>query len=255
MILESLSHPASCFVTLTYNDDHIPEGGTLNPDDTKLFLKRLRKAYHPLKLRYYLVGEYGDRTLRPHYHIALFGVPPDAVYTIADAWARNGNPIGHVVVGTLTFESAAYIAGYVTKKMTKADDPRLGGRHPEFARMSLRPGIGALAMDQVADMLHTRVGSRLIAETGDVPTVLRHGGKPMPLGRYLRRKLREKVGVPEFGSAHTYLLQQKEELSDLFKDKGASSPLHKRCIVAQANSSKVRSILVKHSIFSKDKQL
>lgn len=255
MILEALTHEASCFVTLTYNEESLPPGGTLCPSDAQKFLKRLRKAIHPHKIRYYLVGEYGDRTFRPHYHLCLYGLSPDDYQIVADAWSIGGVPIGHVVVGSLTFESAAYVAGYVTKKMTSRDDPRLGGREPEFARMSLNPGIGAHAMEDVAEILYTKHGSRELAELGDVPGVLRHGSKTFPLGRYLKRKLREKMGIPEFGTSHPALLEQKEELSLLFADKKATSSLHKSCILAQAYQGKIRSIEVKHSIFSKGKSL
>lgn len=259
MILEALKHESSVFVTLTYNDEHLPSGGTLVPRDLQLFLKRLRKAISPSKLRFYGVGEYGDKTQRPHYHLAVFGVPISAVHTIADAWSLNGEPIGHVVVGTLTFESAGYIAGYVTKKMTNPDDPKvralLGDRHPEFARMSTNPGIGAGAMEDVADVLRTKAGCRELALLGDVPNVLKHGGKSMPLGRYLRGKLRDKLDMPNLGFQSPLALQQKEEMRLLLEGKKVYSPLHKSCLVAQAFSPKVRSIEVKYKIFQKDKPL
>lgn len=255
MILESLTHEASCFVTLTYSDDSLPSGGSLVISDAQKFLKRLRKKIHPHKIRYYLVGEYGDRTFRPHYHLCLYGLSVDDHQIIADAWSIGGVPIGHVVVGSLTFESAAYVAGYVTKKMTKSDDPRLGGRAPEFARMSLNPGIGAHAMDDVAKLLYTKHGCRELAALGDVPGILKHGDKSFPLGRYLKRKLREKLDIPELGLSHPALQEQREELSLLFTDKKATSSLHKSCILAQAYSPKTRSIEVKYKIFSKDKSL
>lgn len=87
--------------------------------------------------------------------------------------------------------SANYIAGYVTKKMTSGSDERLRGRRPEFARMSLRPGIGANAMEAVALAL---MRSKLDQTIEDVPTQLRRGAELMRLGRYLRRKLREQIG-------------------------------------------------------------
>lgn len=86
-------------------------------------------------------------------------------------------------------DSASYIAGYTVKKMTAKEDMRLRGRHPEFARMSLKPGIGVDAMWDVA--------SKLIAsldESADVPSALRSFGKQYPIGRYLKGKLREYIG-------------------------------------------------------------
>lgn len=78
--------------------------------------------------------------------------------------------------------------------MTKKDDPRLQGRYPEFCRMSLRPGIGADAMHDVASVL---LQFNLVDLQGDVPSSLRHGSRLLPLGRYLRRKLRTMVGKDE----------------------------------------------------------
>lgn len=208
IMLEATLFADNAFVTLTYDEAHVrrvkdkPDGlPELRPLDVQLWMKRLRRSVPDLKLRYYLVGEYGDDTFRPHYHVALFGMPcciharsryrngrRDCCYwcdLIRDTWSH-----GIVDVGTLSIESAQYIAGYVTKKMNRVDDDRLGGRFPEFARMSLRPGIGA-------DFMH-EVGSTLLMhgleDLADVPSALRHGRRILPLGRYLRRKLRTIVG-------------------------------------------------------------
>lgn len=99
--------------------------------------------------------------------------------------------MGNIHSGELNSKSAAYIAGYVTKKMTSKDDPRLEGRHPEFARMSNRPGIGALALAEVA---HVFLSHDLDETETDVPNHLNHGRVAYPLGRYLKRKLREQIG-------------------------------------------------------------
>ena len=102
--------------------------------------------------------------------------------------------------------------------MTKSDDPRLNGRFPEFARMSLKPGIGALAMQTVSKALNSPSGRVLIDSAGDVPVVLQTGGKSQPLGRYLRRKLREEMGFQHIGAPRASLERQKAEMFDLYKD-------------------------------------
>lgn len=199
LMLESAVHGASSFITLTYAPENLPENGTLVPEHLTLWLKRFRRRW-PTPFRYYAVGEYGEQTWRPHYHVLLFGVPTSAAQLIADTWGK-----GHVHVGqkgNVNKDNAGYIVGYVTKKMTKKGDKRLGTRHPEFARMSTHPGIGAGFMAQVADALNSDLGIDQIALEGDVPGVLQHGGKKWPLGRYLRRRLRDEAGftsmdVPE----------------------------------------------------------
>lgn len=238
IMLESLKHSSSSFVTLTYNDDNLPDGGTLVPDDPKKWLKRFRRAIEPLQVRYYLVGEYGDRTERPHYHLALFGAGQEFTDIIEKTWKK-----GHVMVGTLTKDSASYIAGYVTKKMTKKDDPRLNGRYPEFARMSLKPGIGATAMRDVADALETEFGVDIIEENQDVPLSLSHGGKSYPLGPYLRRKLREEIGMEE-KSTEEKIKPLQTEMLELFPE----------VFKNYENNPTLRKIMLKRKILKKYKQ-
>ena len=122
-----------------------------------------------LRLRYYLVGEYGDTTERPHYHICLFGYPPCAYGQtrlfknerpccawcsgLQDTWSQ-----GNVFSAELNELSIQYCAGYVTKKMTSHEDIRLNGRHPEFARMSNRPGIGVPALQFICEYRNVQSG-------------------------------------------------------------------------------------------------
>lgn len=218
-MLEAQCHEFSSFWTLTYSDETLPEGATLVPDHLSLWLKRLRWHLGATRLiRYYNIGEYGDETFRPHYHAALFGVS-----RIEDALIRSTWGMGNVFGGDLTLQSAAYIAGYVTKKMTSHEDPRLNGRYPEFARMSLRPGIGAPFIPTVASALLDESGSRLIALEGDVPAALLHGRKQLPLGRYLRRKLREECGFETVGGQSKPEAERNAEMQALFEASGSRS--------------------------------
>ena len=150
---EASLHSKSSFVTLTYEDRHLPPHNSLRKKDVQDFMKRLRFfSDHPL--RYYLCGEYGSETLRPHYHICLFGedFSSDRVRykTTPDGFQLWNSPslcerwgFGHCVIGDLTFETAAYTARYVTKKINGAKAPEhYGLREPEFSLMSRRPGIG-----------------------------------------------------------------------------------------------------------------
>ena len=121
---EAMTWEQSSFVTLTYRDENLPEYGSLQYRDLETFWKRLRKQIG--KLRYYAVGEYGDKTLRPHYHACIFGhdftensiisnTSPFQMWInleLSKCWG-----LGDVKVGALTFETARYTASYVTKKL------------------------------------------------------------------------------------------------------------------------------------------
>jgi len=163
---EASLYDENCFVTLTYDPVHLPPGGGLRRRDVQLFLKKLRKASvkeRGRSFRFYGCGEYGDATGRPHYHLLFF----DLSFADAQFWrtSSGGLPVfrsealeaiwklGLCEVGSVTFESAAYVARYCLKKVNGKDaaehyrrsDP--DGRDywisPEFPMFSNRPGIGA----------------------------------------------------------------------------------------------------------------
>lgn len=128
LVHEKQMHDQSCFLTLTYAPEKIPPNGTLCPKDFQDFMKRLRRWLGHKKIKYYHCGEYGDETFRPHYHAILFGYDfsdkeklfetkrGDTVYTSDKLEERWGH--GLCTLGEVTFESAAYVARYVTKKIT-----------------------------------------------------------------------------------------------------------------------------------------
>lgn len=193
--LEATQHKHNCVVTLTYNDLNLPEGGELVPSHAQLWLKKLRKVLAPQKIRYFLAGEYGKRTQRPHFHAILFGLNAAVAGgldgrsgVVKDTWKY-----GNVLVDDCSKEAIAYVAGYVTKKLSSDELVGNGLTQREFTRMSLRPGIGAAATKSVARVLSSDVGLRSIAFTGDVPFSLRFGSKILPIGRYLRGLIREKL--------------------------------------------------------------
>lgn len=191
-MLESYMHEENGFLTLTYAPEHLPSDLSVNPRHLQLYLKRLRKAVYPKKFRFFGVGEYGERTERPHYHLALFGIGFSHEKEMKEAW-----DFGHILLGDFNAQSAGYVCGYVVKKMTKTDhytEKFLRGRHPEFSRMSRCPGIAVPALDSILDVLTSPSGIDLMA-SGDVPYCLRHGSKILPLGRFLRSKLREMYGI------------------------------------------------------------
>lgn len=161
-------HELSTFVTLTYAPDKLPSGGTLVPDHLRLFMRNLRHA-STAPVRFFACGEYGEELSRPHYHAILFGVDfPDKVKLRetprGDALYRSALlerlwPHGFSTIGAVSFESARYVAAYCVKKIggKKADEHyrrvdletgEVYQLHPEFIRMSRRPGIGSTWFDK-----------------------------------------------------------------------------------------------------------
>lgn len=168
---EAQMHDANCFVTLTYGPEHLPRDGSICIRELQLFMKRLRKKLGHNRVRFFGCGEYGDLGRRPHYHVILFGWSP--FDTIAWRKTKSGFvvsrsplleqvwPYGHVEVGTVTHQSAAYVARYCIKKVNgrEADahyrrvDPETGevwNVQPEFICMSTKPGIGSAWFSEFA---------------------------------------------------------------------------------------------------------
>lgn len=168
MIVELQDNPNAIFVTLTYNNAHLKYGPSGNPTldvrDTQLFMKRLRKAYFDKRIRYYLAGEYGPTTLRPHYHAIIYGL---SMVDFDDLRVVGKNELGQPYYSSPKFESiwsngfvqlspvsyrtCAYVSRYVLKKHY-SDDRDFTKRQvkPEFNVSSRKPGIGMLhATDMV----------------------------------------------------------------------------------------------------------
>ena len=165
---EASLYKDNCFLTLTYDDEHLPSDGSLNHTDMTLFLKRLRESIKPDKVRYMYCGEYGENTSRAHYHCLCFGYwPKDArafkrsasgsMLFRSDSLDRLWHN-GYVLIGDVSFESAAYVARYTMKKqqpekkIVTLDTPSgkvstISSAYPDklppFVCASNRPGIGA----------------------------------------------------------------------------------------------------------------
>lgn len=225
------------FITLTYapakvpfgwykdNQDCLHRSYTLDKRDLQGFNKKLRAAYDghghygdlPVRrIRYYGAGEYGEMTLRPHYHEIIFGLDladVGAVPAVNDAGQVVTNELGHVYYKSklleklwpnglvscaeVSWRTCAYVARYVTKKWESGyktkETYQFFGVIPEFSIMSRRPGIGAEYFDKWLDS-HDGMDLLDIAKLslGD-----QEGAKQIKVPKYVKRKYRDDPNTKE----------------------------------------------------------
>lgn len=227
-MMEARLHEKTWWTTITYNNDFLPREyicletgqcfshaqGTLHRSHIEWFIKRVRKKL-PVgkKFRYYLVGEYGEKDNRPHYHICVFGYGEEIQAVLESCWS---DPVSKLPMGfvdrkkcrPLDTATARYTVGYTLKKLTKKSDMRLEGRYPEFASHS--KGIGLEFAKRFADALRTQSGSNYILTHLDIPRTVRFDGKWWPLDLYLRSKILEHLGITDVLLAEGQSRFQKE---------------------------------------------
>lgn len=167
----------SNFITLTYDTQNVPITNkgfmSLNKRDVQLFFKRLRKSHDSgrLPIKYYAVGEYGGKTLRPHYHIILFNAQ---IELIQPAWQN-----GECHYGTVTGASVGYTLKYMSKPSRiplHANDDRL----KEFSLMS--KGLGANYLTDAMRNWH-------LADCDNRMYVNVDGNKKVSMPRYFKDKI------------------------------------------------------------------
>lgn len=195
-VAESFYHSHNLFLTLTYDDIHVPIGPsgnlTLRKKDLQDFWKRLR--YFGYEFRYFCCGEYGDETHRPHYHALVFGLDlPDITLNeyghlesdvLTSIWKN-----GMVSIGEFNEATAGYVSRYTYKKAFKDlqlfyDSFQVD---PEFTEMSRRPGIGSQFFED---------HGRFLYENGKFSYATSDGGKSLYSTRYWLKCLER--DYPEF---------------------------------------------------------
>lgn len=240
ILLEMTQHDFSSFITLTYDNDHLPENGSLVRSDLMNFIKLIRRK-SPKKLRYFGVGEYGEETYRPHYHLALFGWNPLFNKPVEKAWNK-----GFTMTGDLNNDSAAYLVGYQTSKVGKVQDMKLGPKRvPMFTTMSKQEGgLGIGAIKKMADKI-------LEQEHFDIRKInaINYGSKTVPLGRYLTKKMAESLGISEREQLADFWRYQ-EEVFENYMVNGTKwyEELQKQ------DESKRKSMEVRSKLFGKERK-
>lgn len=222
-------HKRNCFVTLTLREPQ----ESLDHSQWQRFAKRARRKMGPF--RFYMAGEYGELEGRPHYHACLFGVDfPDAVYearspggaklyssaTLEAVWG-----LGFTSVGEVTFESAAYVARYVMKKVTGAGaQAHYGDRVPEYSRCSTggRSGLRGIGFGWFE-----RFARSDVLPDGNVLVNGRRAAAP----RYYRKLMREKFPLTYRGVQVAHELDREERERRDFSD---NSRLRAKAAVTEA---------------------
>lgn len=186
IMLELMYHEKACFLTLTYNEDYIPHNeyndyaagevklsNTLRKEQLQKFFKRLRKHIAPVKIRYFACGEYGKKSLRPHYHVIVFGYdfPDKYVFNVTkDGYVQyrsdlleliwtdpvTHESLGHSMICEVNWNTAAYVSRYCLKKSDRIHNIyyQTFNVEPEFLTMSRRPGIGRQYYDEHKDEVY-----------------------------------------------------------------------------------------------------
>jgi hypothetical protein len=229
---EAELHQDNCMVTLTYDDKHLPDDGSLRPRDTQLWLKRFRKEFPGKKIKFFLAGEYGDEKQRPHYHVLLFGIDfqnevkynkddsRPSVVVLEKTWGH-----GNVHVAPLTYETAAYVARYCLKKQESENDyvNKSNGviLSREFTRMSRRPGIAAEWLEKNH------------VDTYQDDTVIMQGNRKSRPPRYYDKLIEKKQGA----EALKEIKRDRLEASALRRANNTPDRLRVRELVAKARNA------------------
>ena len=194
ILMEQATTPFYCwFVTLTYNDENLPTTAdgvsTLRKKALRHWIKVQRRRF---RFRYYAVGEYGDVSKRPHFHLAVFPQEDFDIAALCATWRH-----GFSSFSEMQGKRARYLAQYTTKKLTAHDDKRLErDQEPEFRISSTCPGLGAAFASLVARQYRSPAGQKIIEERGDVERTFRIDGKVYPLGNYVLARVRDELQIP-----------------------------------------------------------
>lgn len=259
---EASRHDFNAFLTLTFSDEHLPSDQSVRVRDVQLFMKRLRKAVG-IRVRFFACGEYGDLLKRPHYHLVLFGYDfPDKM-----PWRRSSSgfllyrsaqleklwPFGHSEIGSVTKQSAGYVARYCVKKVTgdAAGDAYTRWSpwgfpwsvRPEFLIMSTRPGIGSDWYDEFQSD----------AFPSDFVVI---EGRKAPVPRYYTKKLQasdeeDRRGHGEAPSSLGRLAPQRADLVKLKRKEKAAQHAHNNTdarLLTRAESLQLRADRLKREL-------
>lgn len=208
---EASLYDSNCFLTLTYDERHLPKDGGLQKTDVVKFMKKLRHHCDPVKIRFFQCGEYGELLKRPHHHMIIFNYDfPDKepaakfgeniVYnslSLSKLWDK-----GHHSIGDVTHDSACYVARYILKKINGDEkEEHYGELQPEYCTMSRNPGIGKDWYEQFKNDLYNHdkcvIDSRFIARPPSYYDRLYESHHPKHFAELKRKRRLTAIANPE----------------------------------------------------------
>ena len=227
MMNESYDWEATIYVTLTYAPEYLPENGSIKKRDAQLFLKRLRKLYPNRKFKYYLAGEYGDESSRPHYHVIFFGLNDFDYENICKAWGQ-----GIVDSGAVEHDSIQYVAGYVQKKFSGELAKEIyQGREAPFHLVS--KGLGKNYVLKNEEQIRQKM------------CVTQNGNK-MGLPRYYK-----KVLALETDLLKEKALEREAEFEERAKRRGAITEYEKACLREESREQNKKTLEAKNKLYAR----
>ena len=233
MMHEIKYHDSNIFVTLTYNDESMADGAQLVQKDLTDYIKRVRKAIEPRKIKYYACGEYGEKYGRPHYHLIFFGVGFDDADVVRSKWTY-----GFVKIGTVTEKSCRYVAKYINKAALGNSKKIMlvAGKVPQFNLMS--KGLGERwLIENAQDVAHRGIVRQ---------------GKSIGMPRYYKKVLK-KIGIEATILDELQFDKQCKEFDRLSKYRGESpDETHRRYL--RNVETKIEEVRTKSELYArKDK--
>jgi len=226
---EASMHEDNAFITLTFDDKNLPSDGSINPEHLQKFFRRLREKISPRKIKYFACGEYGEQLGRPHYHAIIFnhGFPDK------EPMSQNGDnilfksksleqtwPYGLHSIGTVTEQSAAYVARYSLKKINgEQSEEHYQGKRPEFLLSSKKPAIGKQWFEKYKDDC--------------LKGYLTNNGKKVPVPKYY-----EKLWSESDDYSYSFYKAAKAEHIDIFDPENCNDRLRvkEQCKIIQTET-------------------
>lgn len=221
----------SCYLTLTYDDEHLPINGNLQKRDVQLFLKRIRKDIEPRKIKYFACGEYGEKFGRPHYHLIIFGLPATDTLFLKH-WDK-----GFIKVANVGDKQFRYVCKYVTKAPLGKSrrDKEYAIRESEFQICS--HGLG---LSWLVERIET------VRETG-----IFRNGRAQNVPRYYINKIKAAgLPAPVVDDAKADRMQKSKITQERWKQQGVKTSEDYEAMYRAVNNQRIEEVKTRNQLYA-----